>query len=94
MLRIFVLLFVITAGLTYKTGVVAASNDYTLFTDDVYVMSAQDILLTRTLPKPRDGETIVRCTVHAVCYDIFTGKDVGSNNVGDKPGIYLVKEVK
>lgn len=88
MLRIFVLLFVITAGLTYKTGVVAASND------DVYVMSAQDILLTRTLPKPHDGETIVRCTVHAVCYDIFTGKDVGSNNVGDKPGIYLVKEVK
>lgn len=94
MLRIFVLLFVITAGLTCKTGVVAASNDYTIIEKDVYIMSSQDILVTRTLPKPHDGETIVRCTVHAVCYDIFTGKDIGSNNVGDKPGIYLVKEVK
>lgn len=94
MLRIFVLLFVMTAGLTCKTGVVAASNDYSIYNDDVYVMSSQDILVTRSLPKPAVGDTIVRCTDKGVCYDIFTGKDIGNNNVGNKPGIYLVKEVK
>lgn len=94
MLRILVLLFVIVAGLSTKTGIAAASNDYSLFNDDVYVMSSQDILVTRSLPKPHVGETIVRCTDKGVCYDIFTGKDIGNNNAGNKPGIYLVKEVK